>query len=203
MSVLAEVRKEFERRSLGTPVATKRLLGKGTRAAVDQALTRLTAEGFLVRACRGVYYRPVENRFVGRVPAEAEQVVRELASAHGETLTVHGAEAARQFRLSTQVPMNPVFLTSGRTRVIQVGNRKVSLRHVSPRELALAGTRAGAALQALKYVGPGAAATALPKVLAQLSAEEAESLRAATEAMPSWLSDEFYRLERSSAVASG
>ncbi len=200
MSTLAEVREEFEKLSPGTPVATARLLSRGTRAAVDQALTRLTAAGFLARACRGVYYRPVESRFVGRVPAEAEQVVRELASAHGETLAVHGAEAARQFQLSTQVPMNPVFLTSGKSRTVQVGNRKVSLRHVSPRELVLAGTRAGAALQALKYVGKREASEVLPKVLAQLRPEESEALRSATAAMPSWLSDEFYRLEHRSLV---
>lgn len=200
MSTLTEVRKEFEKLSPGTPVATVRLLNRGTRAGVDQALTRLTAEGFLVRACRGVYYRPAESRFVGRVPAEAEKVVFELASARGETLAVHGAEAARQFQLSTQVPMNPVFLTSGKTRTVQVGNRKVALRHASPRELVLAGTKAGVALQALKYLGPLHAPAALHKVLAQLPREESEALRSATAAMPSWLSDEFYRLERRSQV---
>lgn len=167
---------------------------------MDQALTRLTAEGFLARACRGVYYRPAESRFVGRVPAEAEKVVFELASARGETLAVHGAEAARQFQLSTQVPMNPVFLTSGKTRTVRVGDRTVALRHASPRELVLAGTKAGAALQALEYLGPQEAPAALPKVLAQLAPKDSRALRFATAAMPSWLSDEFYHLEHRSLV---
>lgn len=94
--------------------------------------------------------------------------------------------------------MNPVFLTSGKSRTVEVGSRKVVLRHASPRELVLAGTKAGAALQALKYIGPRHAPAALPQVLAQLSPEEAEALRSATAAMPSWLSDEFYHFEHRS-----
>src|SRR3546814_6836904 len=46
----------------GTPLAAKSLLHLGNRAAVDQALSRLTERGQLIRAGRGVYLRPITSR---------------------------------------------------------------------------------------------------------------------------------------------
>ncbi len=43
----------------GAPIAAKSLLHLGTRAAVDQALSRLVRRGRLMRAGRGVYMRPL------------------------------------------------------------------------------------------------------------------------------------------------
>src|SRR6202043_4127257 len=47
----------------GTPVVAKELLHLGTRAAVDQALSRLVRRGTLIRAGRGIYVRLIESRF--------------------------------------------------------------------------------------------------------------------------------------------
>src|ERR1700675_1490252 len=52
----------------GTPVVAKELLHLGSRAAVDQALSRLVRRGTLMRAGRGIYVRPVESRFGARPP---------------------------------------------------------------------------------------------------------------------------------------
>lgn len=57
-----------------TPVAAKSLLHLGSRAAVDQALSRLTERGQLIRAGRGVYLRPITSRFGTRAPS-VEQAV--------------------------------------------------------------------------------------------------------------------------------
>jgi hypothetical protein len=46
----------------GTPVVAKEMLHLGSRAAVDQALSRLVRRGTLMRAGRGIYVRPVESR---------------------------------------------------------------------------------------------------------------------------------------------
>ncbi|WP_164834226.1 DUF6088 family protein, partial [Sinorhizobium meliloti] len=42
----------------GSPLSAKSLLHLGNRAAVDQALSRLTERGELIRAGRGIYMRP-------------------------------------------------------------------------------------------------------------------------------------------------
>jgi hypothetical protein len=47
----------------GTPLFAKELLHMGSRAAVDQAPSRLVQRGALLRAGRGIYALPVESRF--------------------------------------------------------------------------------------------------------------------------------------------
>ncbi len=193
---MTAIRAEFEEVPVGTLVPTGRLLRYGTRAAVDQALTRLVRSGKIKRAARGVYYQPKVSRLVGEVPPELRAVVQAVAENSGEAIAAHGAEAANQLGLSTQVPLSPVMLTSGRSRTLRVGNLAMRLQHASAKELRLAGRPAGTALSALRYLGP---ANVTPEVLAQvrsaLPAEEFEVLRGETAAMPAWLHDAFYRFE--------
>ncbi len=88
---------------------------------------------------------------MSEVMPDAAKVVEVMAKDHGETIQVHGAEAARRFRLVTQVPTTPVFYTSGPTRELKIGNLTVNLRHVSHWKLLLAGKRSGLALSAFCY----------------------------------------------------
>ena len=69
----------------GVPLAAKGLLHLGSRAAVDQTLSRLAARGELIRAGRGIYMRPVQTRFGPRSPS-AEQAIEALAVQRGETI---------------------------------------------------------------------------------------------------------------------
>ena len=66
----------------GVPLAAKGLLHLGSRAAVDQTLSRLAARGELIRAGRGLYMRPVQTRFGPRSPS-TEQAIEALAFAAG------------------------------------------------------------------------------------------------------------------------
>ncbi len=71
----------------GASVSAKELLHLGTRAAVDQALSRLVKRGQLLRAGRGLYVRPVETRFGQRPPSVADVAGRIGWQAGGEWLT--------------------------------------------------------------------------------------------------------------------
>ena len=113
----------------GTPMTAKELLHLGTRAAVDQALSRLVRRGSLMRAGRGLYVRPVESRFGVRAP-ETAKVVLALAAQRGESIVPHGAAAANEFGLTTQVPVREVYLTSGPNRKFVLGKQVIELRHV-------------------------------------------------------------------------
>lgn len=163
---------------------------------MDQALSRLGRAGEITRAARGLYYRPKTSRLAGPVPPEPQALAEALAKSRGESIAAHGAEAARRLGLSTQAPLSPVFLTSGRSRTVQSGQLRVQLRHAAPKELVLAGTPAGEALRALRYLGPK---QVTPAIIAQvrdaLPVAEFKTLREETNAMPGWLSDEFYRYE--------
>lgn len=170
----------------GTPVSAKSLLHLGNRAAVDQALSRLAERGQLIRAGRGVYLRPVTSRFGTRSPS-VEQAVEALASQRGEVIVSSGAAAANTLGLTTQVPVRSVYLTSGRTRKMNLGKQVVELRHAPRWQLALAHRPAGEAVRALAWLGPEKAEAALKALKRKLPQTTFNELVAAAPQLPTWL----------------
>ena len=71
-----------------TPICPAALLHLGQRAAVGQALSRLTRSGRLMRirqGRQGVYMRPIESRF-GRCAPGIEKSPQALSELWGETI---------------------------------------------------------------------------------------------------------------------
>ena len=136
------------------PFIVANVLAFGTRAAVDQALTRLTKEGVIKRVTRGTYMRPGSSKYVAQVLPSAVKMIKAIASHGKEIIEISGAQAAMQLGLSTQVPANQIFLTTGSSRILTLGKTKIFLRHQSPSKFVLAGTMAGQVLRALEYHGP-------------------------------------------------
>lgn len=73
-ALAAAVMKQVGKAPEGVPLAAKELLHIGSRAAVDQTLSRLVRRGSLIRVGRGLYVRPVEGRFGVRPPEPATVV---------------------------------------------------------------------------------------------------------------------------------
>ena len=81
-----------------------------------------------MRICQGIYMRPIETRFGSRPPA-VEKVIASLSVLWGETIVPCGGAAANILGLTTQMPVRPVYLTSGRNRRLRLGALTVRLRH--------------------------------------------------------------------------
>jgi hypothetical protein len=177
----------------GVPLTAKGLLHLGNRGAIDQALSRLARRGELLRAGRGLYVLPVRSRFGNRAPS-LHKTVKALAAQRGERIANSGAMAANVLGLTTQVPITPVFLTSGSSRTLQLGHQEIRLRHSPPWQLVLRGRRAGDAVRALAWLGPERAGTALEKLRRSLNAEERRELESVTSQMPGWLAGPVSRL---------
>ena len=112
MSTTRAIRAAIRELPKGKPFTSAHFLKHGPRGSVDRALSRLVREGQIQRVSRGVLVRPRTSRFVGTVLPDVLEVVEAIARSTGETVQIHGAEAARRLRLGTQVPTAPVFLTS-------------------------------------------------------------------------------------------
>ena len=170
----------------------KELLHRGSRAAVNLA-SRLVKRGHLLRVSRGVYVRPIESRFGTRPPA-ASQVLEAFAGLKGETVVPHGAAAANRLGLTPQVPVRAVYLTSGPSRRLSLGSQTIELRHAPRWQLALAGRPAGEALQALAWLGPEKAESALRKLKRKLSRSELQEIASARPVLPAWLAEQVSRI---------
>lgn len=190
MTTASRIQQYVQRTPRGTPFTTTALMKHGARAAVDQALCRLASAGKIVRLTRGVYVRPEESRYVGQVLPEPFKVVEAMAKKTNEIIQVSGAEAARQFGLSTQVPAQPIFLTTGQSRRFSIGNLEVTLKHVSRKKIPFPESKVGLAILALWYLGKKLATPqTIEKIERKLTATEFEKFQSSREYMPAWMSN--------------
>ena len=170
----------------GSVLSPKDFLHLGSRAAVDQALSRLSREGGLLRVGRGAYVCPVSSRFGTRPPAPA-RVVESLAAQNGDLVAPHGATAANALGLTRQVPIREVYVTSGRTRKLKLGRSEVLVKHVPRWMMALGTGPAGAAVRALAWMGPTHVSKSLAALRRTLPQSEWAILASSRSALPSWM----------------
>ena len=77
------IRQRIEEMPVGEPFTPTVLLECGTRASVDQNLSRLVKAGVIERVTRGVFVRPEVSRFVGKVMPEPLKVAETVAKTTG------------------------------------------------------------------------------------------------------------------------
>lgn len=182
-----QAKKKIGKMVANTPFTAAKFSKLGSRNTIDKSLSLLVKEGVIHRVRRGVFVKPKKNKFVGTVSPDVSSVVAEIVKKTGETIQIHGAEAARRFRLSTQMPMMPIFLTSGTSRTLKIGGLSVRFMHTSnARRLQYAGKKIGLALSALFYLGKEqVTAKEIALIRQQLSEKEFQKLRACE--MPEWM----------------
>jgi hypothetical protein len=120
-------------------------------------------------------------------PPSAEAVVEAIESTSGETVVANGAAEANALGLTTQVPTREVFLTSGPSRRLKLGNREVELKHGNRWQMLLGKRPAGKAIRALIWFGPEQAPEVLQVLRSKLPSQEWEAMRQARAGLPSWM----------------
>ena len=128
-------------------------LDLGSRAAVDQTLSRLTDQGVIRRLARGTYDYPKTSPRLGRLSPDPDAVAAAIARKDGRVVQVSPARAANMLGLTTQVPAKAVYLTDGPSRTKQIGAQTIIMRNAAAKNLVGAGKPTGAVFQALRYLG--------------------------------------------------
>lgn len=121
---------------------------------------------------------------------ETTKVVLALAAQRGESIVPHGAAAANEFGLTTQVPVREVYLTSGPTRKFVLGKQVIELRHVPAWQLVMPGRPAGAAIRALAWMGPEQSGNAIQVLRKKLSKLELQAVVAVRGMLPTWMAQQ-------------
>ena len=119
---------------------------------VGQILSDLAKDGIIHHLSRGVYLKTEETRF-GLVYPPIEDIATAIARRDNAQVIPTGATAQNILGLSTQVPMNAVFLTSGSARMIKLGSRTITFRRAVPKNFAVQGRYTSLIVQALKSIG--------------------------------------------------
>lgn len=105
---------------------------------VAKLLALFEREGLISRIAQGVYIKVRNTRF-GVVYPSVFDLVKEIAKRDKAVIIPTGGTAVNRLGLSTQVPMNACFLTSGSSRNLRLGKRMITLRHGSPKNFAIKG----------------------------------------------------------------
>lgn len=170
----------------GGLLSPKEFLHIGSRAAIDQTLSRLAREGKLFRVGRGAYALPVQGRFGVRSPS-IEAVIEAIESTSGEIVVASGAAEANALGLTTQVPTREVYLTSGPSRRLNLGNREIELKHGNRWQMLLGKRPAGKAIRALIWLGPEQGSMVMEVLRSKLPSQEWDAIRQARAGLPSWM----------------
>jgi len=125
----------------------------GTSEAIRQALKRLEDKGFLIRLAQGSYLYPTEHKLLGTLYPSLEEIAKAISKRDKARIIPTGIQALNQLGLSTQVPLNLVYLTDGTSRTISVGENTIKFKKASPKILAVKSETNILIMQALRQLG--------------------------------------------------
>ena len=187
-SIMTQVVRRIHGSGRGSVVTPKDFLDLGSRAAVDQALSRLAKASVIQRVGRGLYHYPKVSPRLGPLSPAPDVVAGAMARKTSSRLQVTGAQAANSLGLSTQVPARATFVTDGLTRQLRIGNQTIQLRRAAPSRLVGAGKRWGGVIPALAYLGKGQVdADAIRRVRNALAHDDRQALARHAGYAPDWM----------------
>ena len=127
-------------------------LDLGSRSAVGNSLSQLTAAGTIRRLAFGLYDYPQKHPKLGLLSPKPDTVAQAISEKDDTRLQPSGAYAVNLLGLSQQVPAKIVYLTDGAEKNVTVGNQQIQLRRTTPKNMATAGRPSGLVIQALRYL---------------------------------------------------
>jgi hypothetical protein len=187
VSIENKVLKRIRGKGRGSVFKPGDFLDLGSRAAVDQALSRLTRSGTIRRIGRGIYDFPKHHPVFGDLVAPVDAILNAVNPGKAGRLQLSGPAAANMLGLSTQVPARIVYLTDGPSRVIRIGKRRIELQHIASRYFEIKG-RSALVVQAVRYLGKkNIDAAVLRRLQNALSAKDKQQLIRDMRHAPAWI----------------
>lgn len=103
----------------------------GTPDAIRSGLTRLCRNGKLHRFSKGIYYKPMYDKWDGTLREPSlDNIAQKIAQRDNARIIPTGVYALNKLGLSTQVPANIIYITDGSARQIKFGEDKsITFRH--------------------------------------------------------------------------
>jgi predicted transcriptional regulator of viral defense system len=118
--------------------------------AVRKTLQRLVTKGILIRISKGIYYYPKIDKVLGIIYPTPNEIAKSIAKRDKARIISTGAYAQHLLGLSTQVPLNVVYLTDGSARKIKIGNQTIVFKKTSPKNLYFESELSSLIIQSLK-----------------------------------------------------
>lgn len=137
----------------GTIVFVSDFAKLGSSENVKKVLLRLEKKQLLVRLAHGIYLYPKIDKELGVLYPSTESIAEAIAKRDKIRIIPTGIFALQQLGISTQIPMNVIYLTDGAPRKIKVGKRTITFKKTAPKNLAIKNKILSNIVQGLKELG--------------------------------------------------
>jgi hypothetical protein len=178
----------------GSVVFIQDFVSEGSPEAIRQQLSRLAKDGLLIRLSHGIYVVPKKLGDKFLTPT-GEEIAMAIARRDKARVIPTGEVSLWKLGLSTQVPLNYVYLTDGPSKAIKVGATNstkgytIKFKSASPKNFALRGKISGQVISALKSLGErNLNEDVIEKVKSQIMRENLDDLNHDLSIAPSWVS---------------
>ena len=155
---------------------------------VGGTLSELANVGVLTKITQGIYVKPLKSRF-GVVLPTVDKVVQAIATRDNAQVLPSGMTALNVLGLSTQVPMNYTYLTTGSERTVKLANRQVTLKRGVPKNFCYETRLVALLVQALRALKQENINDDVLQIISSLISKEQdkESLMRDVDMMPAWM----------------
>lgn len=152
-STHSQIESEISRMKKGTILFVTDFANFGSAENVKKVLLRLEKKKVLIRLAHGIYLYPKVDKELGVLYPSTESIAEAIAKRDKIRIIPTGVYALQQLGISTQIPMNQVYLTDGAPRKIKVGKRTITFKKTVPKNLAIKNKMLSNIVQGLKELG--------------------------------------------------
>lgn len=181
----------ISKRGRGEIVFPQDFAAYGTANAVQKAFGRLVSSGKLIRVSQGIYCYPKIDKVLGlgMLHPTFEEIAAAIAKRDKARIVPTGVFALNKLGLSTQLPMNVVYLTDGSSRKVKLhGDKGIVFKHTSKKNLAFQNDNAMLITFALRELGADNVTDDLRLQVKRILAKiPLESMKRDFPLIPSWI----------------
>jgi len=193
-SITSKIKQQIVSSEKGSIFFPDDFVDLGSSDAIRQSLRRLCNEGVIIRVAQGIYCYPVieEKLGLGILQPSFDQIAEAMAKRDCARIVPAGAYALNILGLSTQIPMNYVYLTDGSKREVEISNgRTIKFKNTAPKNLAFQSRLAMLITFALKSLKKkeNVEDWQIKRISELLKNEPKESVMADLKLMPVWIRD--------------
>ncbi len=163
----------------------------GSAGAIRVAMHRLVKKGIMQRIIPGLFVKPQTSKLLNKeVLPDLDSIAQAIARRDNAKIIPTGVYALNTLGLSTQVPLNIVYLTDGKDRKIKVGKANIRFKKTSPKKLALKGKISKLVILAMSEIGKGKLTKIeIDKLTLLLEKENIEDLKHDLTLAPQWIAE--------------
>ena len=163
---------------------------KSSLKNIDLALSHLIKTGEIQRITRGMYIRPKKSSYPKGflLTASANEIIKAISKKTGEIISSYWAEAVNYVGLSTQIQLNPIYFTTGRSRYIKINKKfDIKLVHINPKKLVMPGTVTCLVITALWFTRSSVNPISIKKIHKRIDDENFSEVLRHKDKMPRWM----------------